>query len=126
MRNILVKTVDPHEADPSWTEVERSVLDLTADEMTSILARDLPSEQPLVLDLLLPAALSGVDALPARIISMDGSEALNLTGAVVASDRDRVRVQIGSGWLSPGRYRIEIEATGQSGLTPQRYRLEVR
>jgi hypothetical protein len=44
---------------------------------------------------------------------------------VVASDRDRVRVQIESGWLSPGRYRIEIETTEQSDLAPQRYLLEI-
>ena len=126
MREIRVKTVGLQEADPSWTEVDRDVFDLTAGETTSISAQDLPSKRPLVFDLLLPAALSGVDALPARIISMGGSGELKLSGVVVASDRDRVRVQIESGWLSPGRYRIEIETTEQSDLAPQRYLLEVR
>jgi hypothetical protein len=51
---------------------------------------------------------------------------LKLSGAVVATDRDRVRVQIESGWLSPGSYRIEIEATERSDLASQRYLLEVR
>jgi hypothetical protein len=126
LRKIRVKTVDPHEADPSWKEVKRGVFDLTAGETTSISAQDLASERPLVLDLLLPAALSSVDALPVRIISMAGSGELNLSGAVVASDRDRVRIQIESGRLSTGRYRLEIEAAGQGDLSPQRYLLEIR
>ena len=126
MRKIRVKTVDLHPANPNRPKVERGVFDLTAGETTSISAQDLPSERPLVLDLLLPAALPSADALPTRIISMDGSGDLKLSGAVVAIDRDRVRVQIESGWLSPGSYRIEIEATERSDLAPQRYLLEVR
>jgi hypothetical protein len=126
MRSIRVKTVDHHPADPNWPEVERGVFDLTAGETTSIAAQDLPSERPLVLDLLLPAALPSADALPARIISMDGSGELKLPDAVVAANRDRVRVQIESGWLSPGRYRIEIETTERSQLALRRYPLEVR
>ena len=126
MRSIRVKTVDLHPADPNRPEVERGVFDLTAGETTSIAAQDLPTERPLVLDLLLPAALPNADALPARIISMDGSGELKLPDAVVATDRDRVRVQIESGWLSPGRYRIEIETAERSQLALRRYPLEVR
>ena len=126
MRTIRVKTVDLHPANPNRPEAERGIFDLTAGETTSIFARDLPGERPPVLDLLLPAALPSADALPVRIISMDGSGELKLSGAVVATDRDRVRVQIENGWLSPGSYRIEIEATERSELAPQRYRLEIR
>ena len=126
MRAIRVKTVDLHPADPNRPEAESGVFDLTLGETASIAAQDLPTERPLVLNLLLPAALPSADALPARIISMDGSGELKLSGAVVATDRDRVRVQIESGWLSPGSYRIEIEATERSDLAPQRYLLEVR
>jgi hypothetical protein len=126
MREIRVKTVDLHPANPNRSGAERSVFDLTAGETTSISAQDLPIGRPLILDLLLPAALSSVDALPARIISTDGSGELKLSGAVVATDRDRVRVRIESGRLSPGRYRIEIEATERSELAPQPYLLEVR
>ena len=57
---------------------------------------------------------------------MDGSGELKLSGAVVPTERDRVRVQIESGSLSPGSHRIEIEATERSDLAPQRYLLEVR
>jgi len=126
MRKIRVKTVDLHPADPNRPEVERSVFDLTAGETTSISAQDLPSERPLVLDLLLPAALSSADVLPVRIISIGGGGDLKLSGAVVATERDRVRVRIESDWLSPGRYRIEIEAAERTDLASQRYRLEVR
>ncbi len=126
LRTIRVKTVDRHPADPNRPEVERGVFDLTAGETTSIAAQDLPTERPLVLNLLLPAALPSADALPARILSMDESGELKLPDAVVSTDRDRVRVQIESGWLSPGRYRIEIQTTEQSQLALRRYPLEVR
>ncbi|MCH7643888.1 MAG: hypothetical protein IH974_03560 [Myxococcales bacterium] len=123
-RTIRVKTVEFHPADPNRPEVEPGDFDLTADETTSISAHDLPTEDPLVLNLLLPAALPSADALPARIVAMDGSRELKLSDAVVAGDR--VRVQIESGWLSPGRYRIEIETTEQSQLALRHYPLEVR
>ena len=126
MRTIRVKTVDLHPADPNRPEIERGVFDLTLGETASIAAQDLPTERPLVLNLLLPAALPSADALPARIISMDGSGELKLPDALVAADRDRVRVQIESGWLSPGRYRIEIETAERSELALRRYPLEVR
>ncbi len=125
-RTIRVKTVKLHTADANRPEVERGDFDLTAGETTSISAHDLPTEQPLVLNLLLPAALPSADALPARIVAMDGSGELKLSDAVVANDRDRVRVQIESGWLSPGRYRIEIETSEQSPLALRHYPLEVR
>jgi hypothetical protein len=51
---------------------------------------------------------------------------LKLPDAVVANDRGKVQVQIESGWLSPGRYLIEIETTEPSPLAPRRYLLEVR
>jgi hypothetical protein len=123
-RTIRVKTVEFHSADPNRPEVERGDFDLTAGETMSISAHDLPTEDPLVLNLLLPAALPSADALPARIVAMDGSRELKLSDAVVAGDR--VRVQIESGWLSPGRYRIEIETTEQSQLALRHYPLEVR
>jgi hypothetical protein len=126
MRKIRVKTVDLHPANPNRSGAERSVFDLTAGATTSISTQVLPSGRPLVLDLLLPAALSSADALPARIISLDGSGELKLFGAVVATERDRVRVQIESGRLSPGRYRIEIEAADGSDWAPQPYLLEIR
>ncbi len=56
---------------------------------------------------------------------MDGSGELKLPDAAVATDGNRVRVQIESGWLSPGRYRIEIETTEQSHLDRRRYLLEI-
>ncbi len=125
-RTIRVKTVELHTADPNRLEVERGDFDLTAGETMSISAHDLPTEDPLVLNLLLPAALPSADALSVRIVAMDGSGELKLSNAVGANERDRVRVQIESGWLSPGRYRIEIETTERSQLALRHYPLEVR
>jgi hypothetical protein len=125
-RAIRVKTVDLHPDDPNWQEAGRSDFDLAAGKTTSISARDLPTDRPLVLKLLLPAALPSAAALPARIISMDGGGELNLPDAVVATDRDWVRVQIESGWLSLGRYQIEIETPEPFQPDLQRYLLEVR
>lgn len=56
---------------------------------------------------------------------MDGSGELKLPNAVVATDGNRVRVQIESGWLSPGRYQIEIQSTERGHLALQRYLLEI-
>ncbi len=126
VRTIRVKSVELHTADPNRPEVERGDFDLTAGETTSISAQDLPTERPLVLNLLLPAALPSADALPVRIVAMDGSGELKLSDAVVANERDRVRVHIESGWLSRGRYLIEIETTERSQLALRHYPLEVR
>lgn len=122
---IRVKTVDLHPSDPNWREIEQSDLELIAGETTSIAAQDLPTERPLVLNLLLPVALTSADSISARIISMDGIGELILPDAVVEADRNRVLVHIESGWLSLGRYRIEIQTTERSLLTRRRYLLEV-
>jgi len=107
-------------------QVERVDFDLTAGETMSVAAQDLPTERPLALNLLLPAALPSADALPARIVAMDGSRELKLPDAAVANDRGKVQVRIESGWLSPGRYLIEIETTEPSDLALRGYPLEVR
>ena len=131
-RTIRVKTVDRHPTDPNWRKIEQGDFDLIAGETTSIAAQDLPTERPLVLNLVLPAFLPSADALPVRIrsipvriLSMDGSGELMLPNAVVATDGNRVRVQIESGWLSPGRYQIEIQSTERAYLALQRYLLEI-
>jgi hypothetical protein len=126
MRSIKVKTVDDHSANPNEPEVERVDFDLTAGETMSVAVQDLPTERPLALNLLLPAALPSADVLPARIVAMDGSRELKLPDAVVANDRGKVQVQIESGWLSPGRYLIEIKTTEPSHLALRRYLLEIR
>ena len=126
MRSIKVKTVDDRPANPNEPEAERVDFDLTAGETMSVAVKDLPTERPLALNLLLPAALPSADVLPARIVAMDGSRELKLPDAVVANDRGKVQVQIESGWLSPGRYRIEIKTTEPSHLALRRYLLEIR
>jgi hypothetical protein len=125
VRTIRVKTVDRDPTNPGWQTIEQGDFDLIAGETTSIAAQDLPTERPLVLNLLLPASLPNADALSVRILSMDGGGELKLPNAVVATDGDRVRVQIESGWLSPGNYQIEIQASERSHLDLRRYLLEV-
>ena len=126
MASIKVKTVDDHLSNPNKPEVERVDFDLTAGETMSVTVQDLPTGRPLRLNLLLPAALPGADAFPARIVATDGSRELKLADAVVADDRGKARVRIESGWLSPGRYRIEIQTGEPSELAVRRYPLEIR
>ncbi len=127
MRSIRVKGVDSQPAvDVRGPEVARAILALTAGETSSIAARELSSDRPLALDLILPADRPSAGAQPARIVSMDGSRELALSGMVFATDRNRVRVQIESGWLSAGRYRIEIETLEGSEPAARPYWLEVR
>lgn len=126
LRAIRIKTVESHPSNPNRPEAEWSDYDLIAGETTSIDARDLPTERPLVVNLLLPAALPSAEALSARIISIGGSGELELPAAVVATDHDQVRVEIESGWLSLGRYQIEIRTTERSQLALRRYPLEIR
>ena len=124
--SIKVKTVDDYRTNSNEPEVEQVDFDLTAGETMSVAVQDLPTERPLALNLLLPAASPSADALPARIVAMDGSRELKLPDAVVANDRGKVQLQIESGWLSPGRYRIEIKTTEPSHLALRRYLLEIR
>lgn len=125
IRTIQVKTVDVHPANPNQREAERGEFDLAAGESISLAIEDLPKDRPLTLDLALPAVLPSADPLPARIVAMDGTAKLKLPDAVVASDRDRVQVEIESGWLAPGRYSIEIETSETAQLALRRYLLEV-
>ncbi|MBW2542276.1 MAG: hypothetical protein JRF15_09310 [Deltaproteobacteria bacterium] len=126
IRSIKIKTVDDSPANPNEPEAERVDFDLIAGETMSVAARDLPTERPLELNLLLPAAPPSADSLPARIVAMDGGRKLELSDAVVADDRGGARVRIESGWLSPGRYRIEIETGEPAERAVRRYPLEVR
>ena len=64
LRTIRVKTVDRRPMDPNWRKIEQGDFDLIAGETTSIAAQDLPSERPLVLNLVLPALLPSGDSLP--------------------------------------------------------------
>jgi hypothetical protein len=126
LRTIRLKTVDLEPVDVSPAKAELADFDLIAGETTSVVAQELPTARPLTLNLLLPAGLSSAAGLPARILAMDGSRELKLSDAVVGDDRDRVRVQLESAWLTPGRYLIEIETTERSHLALRRYQLEVR
>ena len=94
VRTIKVKAVDVHPANPNPLENDRGDFELTAGETFSVAMQDIPTERPLVLNLLLPAALPSADALSARIIAMDGSQELKLSDAVVAADRGELRLAL--------------------------------
>jgi len=126
LHTIRVKTVDLDPAEVNRSAVERADFELVAGETTSLVAADLPAGRPLVLDLLLPAALPSAAGLSARIVALNGSRELDLTGALAATDRDRARVEIDRAWLTAGDYRIEIARAEPSERAPWRYRLEVR
>ncbi len=126
LHTIRVKTVDLDPADLNRSTVERADFDLVAGETTSLVAEDLPTGRPLVLDLLLPATLPSAARLSARIVALNASRELNLTGALAAIDRDRARVEIDGAWLTAGDYRIEIAGAEPSERAPWRYRLEIR
>jgi len=127
MRSIRVKTVDTQPVvDVHGPDVERAILALRAGETASISTRDLSSEHPLTLDLILPADRPSAGEQPARIVSQDESRALALSGVVFATDRGRVRIQIDSAWLLPGAYQIELESPERSELDARPYLLEAR
>jgi len=126
IRTIRVKQVDVAPAESAWGEVEPADLALVIGETSSIAASDLPTERPLRLDLVLPAALADAAALSTRITSMDGGRELALPDAVIATDRSRARVEVERGWLSPGRYRIELRASEGPPFVQRRYLLEIR
>jgi len=126
IRTVRVKTVDVDPANPNRLEVERGDFDLSGGETLSLALRDLPTDRPLVLNLLLPASLSSAASLPVRIIALDGTKESKLARAMVADDRDEVRVQIERNWLSAGRYRIEIETSEPAQPALRHYRFELR
>jgi hypothetical protein len=125
LRSIRVKTVDIPPSDPSWRKGENGDFELIAGKAQSISAANLPVGRPLTLNLILPADRPAGGGLRAQIISMVGDRRLKLPDAHVTADGDRARVEIESGWLSPGRYRIEIEDAGQSTPRRKRYLIKI-
>ena len=92
----------------------------------SLSVRVPPLNEPLHVDLEVPAPTPGVEALAVIVRAHDG-RMLVLEATVRHPGRDHVRVAIDGGFLqSPGRYVVEIETTEQTLLPIRRYTLEVR
>lgn len=92
----------------------------------SLSVRVPPLNEPLHVDLEMPAPRPGVEALAVIVRAHDG-RTLVLAATVRHPDRDHARVAIDGGFLqSPGRYVVELETTEQTLLPIRRYTLEVR
>lgn len=103
-----------------------TALHLGLGENREIAAADLPSGQPFLLSLTVPAVSDGVGVLPVRLIAEDG-RVLELMGAVAPDEREQASVPIEANWLNrPGRYIIEVKTTEKSHMPLRRYAIEVR
>ena len=85
----------------------------------------LPDEGPLILALELTdeARSSGEQAV--RVISADGRR-MDTTSSPLPGAGSGVRLEIDPGFLSPGRYMIEIDTEDKHPLQIRRYVLELR
>jgi len=80
-------------------------------------------EEGAVLDLVLGEPSNTEEPLSARILA-EGRE-LPLF-AILSEDRTRARIVVPPGWLSPGRYLVEVKTTERSHFPLRRYVIEVR
>ena len=79
----------------------------------------------LVVELELPVAVSqGATSLPGRVIAED-RRTVEIVARIDPALRGRVRVEIPPGFLSAGRYVIEVETTERTHLPLRRYVLEI-
>jgi hypothetical protein len=102
-----------------------TALHLGLGEDREIAAADLPSGQPFLLSLTVPAVSDGVGELPVRLIAEDG-RVLELMGAVAPDEREQASVPIEANWLNrPGRYIIEVKTTEKSHMPLRRYAIVV-
>ena len=87
---------------------------------------ELPREGPLALALDLPDAARGSDPRPVRIVSQDGSRALDLVAAPLPGSGSGVALLIDPDWLRPDRYLIEVKTAEATHFPLRRYVLELR
>jgi hypothetical protein len=78
-----------------------------------------------VLDLQLGEPSADDEPLAGRILA-EGRAPLQIAGAIGGEDRRIARVEIPAGWLSPGRYIVEVRTSERTHLPLRRYALEVR
>ena len=85
----------------------------------------LPSEGVLTLDLDLADELRSSGKQAVRVISTDGRRIDTLASPLPGAESG-VRLEIEPGFLTPGRYMIEIDTEGNHPLRIRRYVLELR
>ena len=59
-------------------------------------------------------------------IFVEGRAPLQIAGAIRGEDRRVARVEIPAGWLSPGRYIVEVRTTERTHFPIRRYPFAVR
>ncbi len=85
----------------------------------------LSTDEPVVVNLLLPEPSRTSEPLAVRVLAFDG-RTLETRGALHEADRRSARFELQADWLSPGRYIIEMKTTERSHFPLRRYALEVR
>lgn len=105
-------------------ETSLETLSIRSGDTLEIPAGTLAGDEPTVMDLLFPKPTEAAQ-LPVRVLAFDGRQ-LESRGAIRADDRRSASVEIPAGWLSPGRYLIELKTTEQTHFPLRRYVVEVR
>ena len=88
-------------------------------------ATALPDAGSLTLNLELSDEARGSATQTVRVISVDGRR-MDTTASSLPGAGSGVRLEIDSGFLSPGRYMIEIDTEDPHPLQIRRYVLEIR
>jgi hypothetical protein len=86
---------------------------------------DIPSDEPLVIGLVVGVPHPDDDPLPVQIISLDGS-ARKTEAVPVGEEGSELRLEIPAGWLEPGQYLITVRVREKSALPGRRFVLDVR
>lgn len=110
-----VRVVPPTAPKPAPASRDVIVVDLAS----------VPEGAPVAFDLGVPAPPQDVPSLDVRVLSVD-RRVFETVGAVASDDRTHASVEVEAGWLTPGRYLVEVKTTERSHFPLRRYVLEVR
>ena len=105
--------------------VEIPVPRIVAGGRLTLDATALPDAGSLTLNLELSDEARGSATQTVRVISVDGRR-MDTTASSLPGAGSGVRLEIDSGFLSPGRYMIEIDTEDAHPLQIRRYVLEIR
>ena len=84
-----------------------------------------PDGAPVAFDLGVPAPPEDVPSLDVRLLSVD-RRVFETAGAIGGDARDVARVEVEPGWLTPGRYLVEVKTKERTHFPLRRFVLEVR
>jgi len=115
----------PREAAPELPAPNLDGLVLRSGATLEIARASLSSDEPVVVNLLLPEPSRASEPLAVRVVAFDG-RTLETRGALHEADRRSARFELQADWLSPGRYIIEMKTTERTHFPLRRYALEVR